>query len=279
MSDSEIVFEAPDDGDMEIVTLEDGQEAPDPVAEAAAAEAAAKPAKVELSAEEYQALLSGKDSTAALSQGLKELGSVLAPRPANVQQAAPEIYDAKQFEEDLFVPGKGAAAVQKLLDRTIGQVQSQNAAALQAQSKRILALDSKTAANYARFEKEIEQKVNELPPQYRGLPDIYERVYQDTIIRNHDVLVKEEADKSVQGRIEAAVAEALKAAGVTPKGGPKPAVYSETNAGVLSSKPKAKLVLTRSDVVNMEESMMDPTDKDQVRAYLEDKQRRNAGRK
>jgi hypothetical protein len=38
-------------------------------------------------------------------------------------------------------------------------------------------------------------------------------------------------------------------------------------------------VLTRADVQNMEESMMDPTDKDQVRAYLDDKQRRNAGRK
>lgn len=279
MSDSEIEFEAPDDGDMEIVTLEDGQEAPDPAAEAAAAEAAAKPAKVELSAEEYQALLSGKDSTATLAQGLKELGSVLAPRPANVQQPQPETYDAKQFEEDLFVPGKGAAAVQKLLDRTVGQIQGQTAAALQAQSKRILALDPRTKDNYARFEKEIEQKVAELPPQYRGLPDIYERVYQDTIIRNHDVLVKEEADKSVQEKIDAAVEAALKAAGVQPKGGPRPAVYSEANSGTLSAKPKAKLVLTRADVVSMEESMMDPTDKDQVRAYLEDKQRRNSGRK
>jgi len=169
------------------------------------------------------------------------------------------------LEEEAWKPGKFAEVVGKITQRAVGQVAGQTAAAIQAQSKRILELDPNTSGYYKKFEKEIEQTVQGLAPQFRMMPNIYEQVYRDVIAKNQTTLIQEEAAKIA----EKAVKEALEKAGVgqAEQQVKKPTMYTENNPMLRPTAVK-KVYLTMSDKQDMEESGMDPKDKEQVMSYL-----------
>ena len=269
MSDTEgFEFEAATERDIEVVTLGDGEEAPS--AEVVVEEG---PKKVEMTAEEYQQLLSKNDATVAMRQGIEALGEKLG-RPVNApQQAVVDDWDPAKLEEEAWKPGKFTDVVNKITQRAVGQMAGQTAVALQAQSKRILGLDPKTSEYYQQFEGEIEKRVQGLPPNVRYMPDIYERVYRDVVADNQSVLIEQKAAKIA----EKAVEEALKKAGVGQNKGTG-GVYSESNPQ-LRPVTTQKVYLTRADVMDMEGSGMDPRDTDSVRAYLDWKKSKNKGGK
>ncbi len=167
--DTELEFEAGEDPEMEIVTLEPGQEPPK---EGEKPEEEPKPAGVTLTEEQYRELLAGKDSTAALTQGLSQLGEALKPaqQPVNVPQQPG--FDPKEIEELAFKPGGFAEAVQKVASQMLGQAQGPLAAGMVQQTRRMLKVDPKTSELFSTYEAEIEKRVQNLPPQYRMMPDI-----------------------------------------------------------------------------------------------------------
>lgn len=267
---TEPVVEFEDDGSnaLEIVELEDGQQVPkeDPPA---VVEAPSN--KKVLTDEEYSELVRGRDSTAALTDGLGKLAETLKmpSQPANVPQQQ-QGFDPKELEDEAWKPGGFTSAVQKILQQQLGQQSGPMAAALVQQNKKLLKLDPSTKENFEIYEREIEGRVKALPPQYQMIPDIYEKMYQQVVIEKQDEIVQRKAQKIA----EAAVAKALEDAGITKdeSGKPKlkdPAMYQESGVrtGTVQPKPKQKLYITQSDVQEMMEMGMDPKDPDQVWAY------------
>lgn len=269
MTDPVVEFEEDGNEAPEIVQLEEGQQIPEEKAEENEEPAPAK-GRV-LSDEEYAELLRGKDSTAALTDGLGKLAETLRmpAQPANVpqQQAG---FDPKELEDEAWKPGGFTSAVQKILQQQMGQQSGPMAAALVQQNKKLLRLDPSTKENFETYEKEIENRVRSLPAQYQMIPDIYEKVYQQVVIEKQDEIVQRRAQKIA----EAAVAKALEDAGITKDetGKPKlknPAMYQESGVrtATVQPKPKQKLYITQADVQDMMEMGMDPKDPDQVWAY------------
>jgi hypothetical protein len=259
----------PNQGDVEILTLNEGEEAPkdEPIVEQG-------PTPVQMTQEEYAKLLQGQNSTEAMAKGLENLAAKLGgQQPVN----APVVddFDPAKLEQEMYTPGKAVETIGKVAQRIATQQTAQMAMGMQLQEKRLLKIDPETAETYKMFEKDIEERVKSLPPQYRYAPNVYQQVYQQVMQERQGDVINLKAQEMAKGIAEKAVAEALAAAGIktAPKG--QGAVYSEGGApSVPRAQPKERLVMTSQDKRDMLESMMDPTDPDQVRAFLNAKSRK-----
>lgn len=253
--DTEVRFAEAQDGEMEVMELENDEI---PVEEAP------KEEKISLTAAEYEALKKGQDSTAALSGSFKELAESLKPRPVAAQYPTEPQLSSEQLEQMMFTPGKAGEAIGLVTQRAINQANAQTIPILQQQNKKILQLDSATGALYTRFSGDIENLVNSLPPNLRMLPNVYELAYEQVIKTKQEVILEEKA----QARAE----EILKERGLTPQAKTKSAVYSEGAPRAATPEVTAKkgvIYLTRSERDDMVASGMDPKDVMQVKSYIE----------
>lgn len=266
--DTELEFEPAGEPEMEIVTLEPGQEVPkeEPKVEEA------KPEGVTLTAEQYQELLAGKDSTAALTAGLGQLAETMRQPAQPVNQPQMPGFDPKEIEELAFKPGGFTEAVQKVATQLLGQAQGPLAAGMVQQNKRLLKVDPQTSELFNTYEQEIEKRVRSLPVQYQMQPDIYEQVYKQVVFEKTDEITNKRAQKIAQE----AVKEALEAAGIKPDGkaagasgaSQKPAMYQEGSVRPSVPKVTRKVYVTKDDLEDMRERGMDPDDKDQIDTYV-----------
>lgn len=257
-----IEFEQEGADEMEFIALGPGESEPKPEPEK-------KPEGVTLTAEEYEKLLKGGDSTSALTAGLGQLAESLRnqPQPMNVPQAAP--FNPDEIEELAFKPKGFTEAVSKVVGQMMGQMQSPLAQGLVEQNKRILKLDPATSELFTEFESDIEKIVQGLPPSLRFQPDIYERVYKDVVFRNQGKIIERMAQKKADEMVKKA---GEKKAEEGKKEGNKVAMYQEgAPRGVAGAPPKAKktVYLTQDDVRDMVERGMDPSDSDQKKSYWE----------
>lgn len=270
MDDADFQFEPAPEGDVDFEFLAPGQQAPEP-------EKPKEPAAgVTLTPEQYAEILKGSNPSEAITKGLGQLVEKIATQaPANGPAQAPvDDYDPNKIENDLFVAGKGVPAIEKVVQRVLGSVQGQFAVQMQQQNKRLLKVDPKTGEYFTQFEGEIERRVQTLPPQFRFQPDIYERVYQQVLMEKQPEIIQSETQKQIQ----AAVAKALEEAGVkpgakAPAGGVRNEIGNSVVGGSAAAMPKKKVYLTAADREDMADSMMDPNDKSQVKAYLKSKGR------
>jgi len=225
-----------------------------------------EPDGVQLTKEQYDELLKGKDSVGAMSQSFKDLAESLKPRgPVNVQAPIRDDYDPVKLEEDLWKPGKAAEVITRVAQRVAGQQTGQMAIAAQDMEKRLLKMDPDTSEIFRKYEKEIEEKVEGLPVQYKYQPNVYGQVYRMIVQEKQEEIINFRAGKMAEEIAKKAVEEALSAAGIrTPKG---PSMQVETGGGA-AARPKQRLVITSADREDMLESMMDPKDPEQVQAYL-----------
>ena len=270
MSDSsekvEMAFEPGDESDVEVIALKEGETLPPPEEEKKE-----EPEKVQLSKEEFQALISGRDSGATLAAGLEKLGEKLAPQP-QYPGPMPVPQADEDLESEAFKPGQFKKVVSKIVEQTQAASLSQISRIAQEQEKKILRLDPDTSEIYKKYEKEIEARVAGLPPNMRFAPDIYGQAYRVITQEKMGEIIEMKATERATKIAEEAVAKALEAAGIKPKAAAgSQAVYSEATGGA-PPKPKTRLVITQADRQDMIESAMDPTDPDQVKSYLRWKQ-------
>ncbi len=261
MSDTDnIVFEAPEPGadDFEVSVLRDGEVPPEPE----------KPVqdvtKVTMTTEEYQALQAKIDSNAALTQGLAKftdkLGQPQAAAP-NVMQG-PDPYDPMALEADLFATGKTVPTIEKIMERKLAGMQGQLLQNMIVQNRQMLQLNPKTAELYKVYEPEIEKRIAMLPPQIRIQPNIYEQVYRQVVMDNQETII----EQRVQAKLAESTQEAVAKQAAEFKKLREP-MYNEQGGGAV--KPLVpKVYLTSRDVQVMQESMLDPRDKEHVRVYL-----------
>lgn len=248
-------FEAGTEEDYEVFTSDD------PVDEKAAV-----PEGVSLTKEQYEELVKGKDSNATLSASFRELAESMKPRgPVNAPVPVKDDYDPVKLEEDLWKPGKAAEVIARVAQRVAGQQTGAMAVAAQDMEKRLLKMDPDTSEVFRRYEKEIEEKVQGLPAQYRYQPNVYGLVYRNIVQEKQEEIINFRAGKMAQEIAEKAVAEALEKAGIkAPKG---PSMQVEVG-GAAPARAKTRLVITSADREDMLESMMDPRDPEQVQSYL-----------
>jgi hypothetical protein len=282
--EAEVEFEdSTNDEDFEVAVLKEGEEPPAVEGGGAAAEAA--PAAAGISKEDLETLLKSQSQpTEALTRGLEQIAKGIA-QPANVPQQGPKELDSEQLEQDLFAAGKSVKTVEEIAKRVLAGTQGQQMQALQAQSKRLLKLDPSTKDTYTKYEKEIEDRVARLPIQYRFDPSAYEQAHRQIVFEHQEEIIADRAkvlaDEAIK-KVRQELGLGDEASAAAPAGGArttaKPvAMYQETGHASVSGGTPAKaktLYLTSADRQDMLESSMDPTDKYQVKAYLEDKQRK-----
>lgn len=238
--------------------------------------------KIVLTKEQFEELNKKTDATATLSQGLQTLAETLtkqttsAPAPTPAPNVPELNLDA--LEQEAFTKGGFASAVQKVAERVIGQAIAPVAMGTVQQQKKLLKLDPSTSELFTKYEKEIDEKVNQLPPQYRVMPDVYEKAYQQVIFEHQQDIINERAQKLAQEAVE----KALKEAGIEmPKkeggGNGRVALYQENSARSAvgygstsaSGDGKAALKITVDEAEDMRIRGMNPKDPDQVRAYID----------
>lgn len=267
--ETEIRMESADAGEMEFVTLPEGQEAPG----AGAGGAEEGEEKVALSKAEYDALLAKTDSTSQLSQSFGKLAERLGNQGPQIQQPANMGYQPppsdEELEKEMFIPGKTIATLRKILQAEQAPIQGQNMLAQVNTNRRLLELDSGTKELYGKYKADIEKRVRSLPPQYQYQPDIYERVYKEVILEKQNEIVEDRATAIAQKAVEAALAQYGIVPGQKP-GTSRPALQQEGGPGG-AVKPKAKQVayLTQADVRDMQDKGLDPNDTDQKKYYYE----------
>jgi hypothetical protein len=267
MSDLEpnFAFQEPEEDEVQYEFLKPGEMVP------AEPKEEAKPAG--LSEERLAELLKAQDPSAAITQGLGQLVEKISSQPAANQAPPVDNWDPEKLEEEFFAKGKTITTVEKVVQRVLGSVQGQVAVQMQQQAKKLLKVDPQTSTYFNKFEGEIEKRVQGLPPQYRFQPDIYEKVYQQMLVERQPEIIQAEAAKIA----EAAVAKALADAGIKQPGAKAGGVQNEVGNSVVGGHSagvaKKKVFLTATDRQNMMESLMDPSDTAQVKAYLRSKGR------
>ena len=271
MSDSnepEMAFEVESEDDLEFVTLPEGQTEPPP-----AAEEEEGPKKVTLDEEAYKALLAKQDGTAALTAGLGQLAETLrtpapSPQPVNVPQ--PPAMSDEELEKAIFLPGQTVPQLRKLIQEQLMPVQAGTIQQQMETNKKLLALNPETSTYFKKYQREIEEKVASLPPQYRMRPDIYELAYKEVLVAKTEEIANDKAQALVKEAVAKALAEAGIGDGHT-KAKPPVALQMESGTGaVKSGVPKKKTVyFTSADVQAMKDKFMDPNDPDQRKAYYE----------
>ena len=271
MSDSsepDMAFEVESEDDLEFVTLPEGQTEPDPTTEEEEG-----PKKITLDEEAYKALLAKQDGTAALTAGLGQLAETLrtpapSPQPMNVQ--GPPAMTDEELEKALFLPGQTVPQLRKLIQEQLMPLQAGTIQQQIETNKKLLSLNPETSTYFKKYQKEIEEKVASLPPQFRMRPDIYELAYKEVLVAKTDEIANERA----QAMVNDAVAKALAEAGIGDgKAKPKPPVALQMESGsgsVKSGVPKKKTVyFTAADVKDMRDRFLDPDDPEQRKAYYE----------
>lgn len=242
---------ADEDADMtEIVTLKPGEEPP--------SEEDEDDGKVTLSRDEYEALKQGKDSTSVLANSMKELKEVLSGQgePANVQQKPGESDEdfEKRLEQELFADGQSAKAIKEAVQRYggMGQVMSY----ISQQNKRLLKLDEESGPIFKRYESEIENVVNKLPPDQQNHPQVWEYALGQVKERHKDELQSESVEQMVQRRVQ----EELEKLGVSGQQegtkGKKSAPFVESGSGSANrgGRKKKTVYVTETDKRNARES-------------------------
>lgn len=271
MSDSsepDMAFEVESEDDLEFVTLPEGQTEPAPTTEEEEG-----PKKVTLDEEAYKALLAKQDGTAALTAGLGQLAETLrtpAPSPQPMNVPGPPAMTDEELEKALFLPGQTVPQLRKLIQEQLMPLQAGTIQQQIETNKKLLGLNPETSTYFKKYQKEIEEKVASLPPQFRMRPDIYELAYKEVLVAKTDEIANERA----QAMVNDAVAKALAEAGIGDgkvKAKPPVALQMESGSGsVKSGVPKKKTVyFTAADVKDMRDRFMDPDDPDQRMAYYE----------
>jgi len=222
---------------------------------------------VTLDKEALAELLASKANNGAMNQGFEKLVEQLSQRgPANVAPPVDD-WDPTKIEEELWKPGKAAETIQKVASRIAAQQTGQTAMAAQEMEKRILKLDPDTSEIFKKYEKEIEQRVQGLPTQYRVQPNVYSQVLRVITQEKQGEIIQDRATVMAKEIAEKAVAEALSAAGITQKPKMGTAMQTEQGGG-MPPRPKTVLRLTQRDVEDMQDSGMDPKDPVSVKSYL-----------
>lgn len=273
-STPDLEFENPEDGELEVVPLEEGAEPPKP--EDDKKKEGADDQSIRLTPEEYQALLARGEQTGALTTGLKELVGTLG-RPVNTpapEAQGPAEPSDEEFESELFTPGKGKSTVEKIAERTVAKIVGTTAAAMVAQNRRLLMLDPDTKENFATYKDEIDQRYNALPANLKVVPDIYDRIYKQVVFEKSGEITAKKAEVIAKEAVKKALEEVGFEVGADGKpvqkkaATPAPRLAQETGGRPSVSGEKKKLFITRDDVEDMRSRMMDPSDPEQVQAYL-----------
>lgn len=254
-------FEASDETEYDILTGDDAAE------EEVVIEQPASPAGVVLDKDALAELIASKSQAGNMNAGFEKLVEQLSQRgPANVAPVQDD-FDPAKIEEDLWKPGKAAETIQKVAARMAAQQTGQTALASQEMEKRLMKLDPDTSEIFKKYEKEIEQRVQSLPPQFRFQPNVYSQVYRAITQEKQSEIIQDKAATMAQAIAEKAVAEALEKAGVGKPRQSGTAMQTEVGSGA-PPRPKTVLRLTSWDVAQMEESGMNHKDPDQVKSYL-----------
>jgi hypothetical protein len=165
--------------------------------------------------EDLTSMSSQADSNKALQEAVLSLGQNLQQPAAPVQQVQPSMeteeefkkkVDEGQYEGDLY------GLMMEFQKRKIGpEVQS----ILQSNlynSKRFVELDPKMGLIYKKYQTEIENEVNQLPPvQKLKVPDIYKKVTELVASRHMDEIMNE----TVEARVAEEVKKQLEKHGLT----------------------------------------------------------------
>lgn len=267
MSDSVdgLEFEVPGEGDLEVVTLEEGQAIPKDEPEAAQA----APEGVTLTKEQYDALVAGGNQANMLGAGLDRLADTLGRPQAQPANAGPAPFDPQAVEEEAWKPNGFASAVSKVVQQLQGQTAGPMAAAMVQQNKKLLKLDPSTSEIFTAYESEIEKRVQALPPQYRALPDIYDQVYRQVSFEKMDEITTRKAQKIADEAVKKALADAGVGEGAEKAKAKQGGMFQESGSRGAAVVPKKnKVYVTQGDLNDMAERGMDTTDKEQIAAYV-----------
>jgi len=232
-------FEPAQTDEPEIVVLgPDGK----PPSEAAAAE---EKKQVVLTPEEFEALKTKGNESSALRESIAALGeSMRAPINTQVQEQQQPGETDQQFrdriEKEIFETGKTTGALQEAIGRFVGPYFQQTLGTISEQSKKLLETDPARGPTYKKYQKEIEDYVNKLPPQQRALnPNVWEHAYEAAVRRHSEDIVQE--------RIQEGVKKALKEMGIEPGGKKAPAAVG-TGQGSSMAVPEAQGVKRKTQI-------------------------------
>lgn len=273
MADEVVVESGESPEDFDVVFVKDGE-----VLEEQAEEE--KPAGRQLSEEEYAELVKKGDSSNALVAPLSSLVEKMqAPQqPANVQLPGESDEDFwKRVEEQAFVPGQFRKAMTDVQQRAMAPILGQYASVIMKQAKQLMRVDPERGTLFRKYEKEIDQEYERIPPQQRH-PDVYNDIYERVMVRHQPEMMQEERTK-LKDELKA---EILKEYGIDPnKDKPVPGVRVQSlnqRAGAPNAEPRSQegkaLRIFESERDRMVSIGMDPKDPDQVRSYLNSHPRR-----
>lgn len=243
-------FEAGDDGDLDIVLVDQVSEKkakPEPVEQLA---------NSERDATSETMLANQAAQSKALIDGLGALGDKIGKvQPINVPLQQPQESEeefAKRIEEELYKPGGAAKALREATNRQLGPLVGAFQSEILSAKKELLQHDPELGAYYKRFKDEVEQRVQATPRnQWDG--EIYRRALKDVLIEKGPTLRQEEMAEQIKKGIE----EGLKAAGIDTsksKAVPAPAMQALGGRASTVEQPvsrREKLEVTKSDVQDM----------------------------
>lgn len=155
-----------------------------------------------------------------LGDTLEKVGSAVnrpANLPPNPGHESEEDF-AKRFEEGLFARDKGYQTFQEAVQRTVTPVIQNLQSITVQQSKRLLELDPDKGTYFKKYGGEIENVVQNLPPQQRIMPGVYEWAYDKVLATKAPEIAREQADVLVSTKVEEMVNQKLKEMGIDPSG-------------------------------------------------------------
>lgn len=156
------------------------------------------------------------DIFARLGDTLEKVGSAVN-RPANVPVNPGVISDeeyAKRFEEGIFARDKGYATFREAVQREVTPVIQNLQSITVQQSKRLLELDPEKGTYFKKYNNDIENVVQNLPPQQRIMPGVYEWAYDKVMATKAPEIAKEQADALVLAKVDELVNQKLKELGI-----------------------------------------------------------------
>ena len=203
------------DGNIEVVTGEE-EETPEE-----------KPAVSTISPEELAALRAQADTAKALREVVEGLASRLAQPaapPVNTPVESPEEFFEKHADE-IFDPQKGAKVLRKYTEmvgeQKYGKVFQGLSTELANTRKELL---ESRDPYFKRWKGEVEALVAQQPAEVRSQPNIWELAWQ-SVRQKHSSEIEAE---TIKEKVDAAVAEALKAHGI--EAGKRPPVAANGEA-------------------------------------------------
>lgn len=236
MSDEYNFVDEEDEGDEEIVVVDDEEFDPD----SGLPDDVKGKSKKELW-EEYQEKQGQADTIKAMQDSFKAISDKLGDvegRKSAVQQQQPQVQQQpgesdeefdKRVAKELFASDNPAQLLRELNERSTRKTLGPILGVLHNQAKSLIELDPNDGPMYKKYKDEVDQMVESMPQQQRANPQVYKMALERTKAMHQEDIINERASQIA----EELVNKKLKEAGISVgEGGGE--------SGEVRSKPAAK---------------------------------------